>query len=118
MVESLSATRYYFWSASLWTHFDSKIDRNIESYRIIIFLFFNPRSFFLTNKQMGNHGSIIQCLTARFPALWIAQSNKDSFLPQYVYNLCKLYMQTPREAIKRYKPVEVQPYLIISIFLM
>lgn len=59
---------------------------------------------------MGNHAMIINCLTVKFPSLWIAQS-KDTFLPQFVYNLCKLYMKTPSEEIKRFKPVEVNIYV-------
>ena len=58
----------------------------------------------LTNREMGNHTTIINALT-KIPALWIAQS-KETFLPQYMYNLCRDYMSSS-ENKKRYEPVEV-----------
>ncbi|XP_028409953.1 uncharacterized protein LOC114532610 [Dendronephthya gigantea] len=66
----------------------------------------SSRQFFLTNRQLGNNTTIVNCLTAKFPPLWIAQS-KDMFLPQFVYSLCKEYMKTPSEEIKSFKPVEI-----------
>jgi hypothetical protein len=58
----------------------------------------------LTNREMGNHTTIINALT-KIPALWIAQS-KETFLPQYIYNLCRDYMSSDDDK-KRYEPVEV-----------
>ena len=65
---------------------------------------------------MGNHTTIINALT-KIPALWIAQS-KETFLPQYIYNLCRDYMCSS-ENKKRYEPVEVigkQPNNNIWVF--
>ncbi len=53
---------------------------------------------------MGNHTTIINALT-KIAALWIAQS-KETFLPQYIYNLCRDYMSSSDNK-KRYEPVEV-----------
>jgi hypothetical protein len=37
------------------------------------------------------------------------------FLPQFMYKLCKEYMKTPNEQIKRFKPVEVSQSFMVSI---
>ena len=66
--------------------------------------FFLFRTVYLTNRELGNHQSIINALT-KFPALWISQSQKDPFLPNYVYNLCKEYLNG--DSPRKFSPVKV-----------
>lgn len=57
--------------------------------------------------------AIIHALTAKFKALWFAQS-KDTFLPQYVYKLCKEYIKGPDP--RRFEPVKVRIFFIQNIY--
>ena len=67
------------------------------------FIFF--RTFFITKKTLGIQLGIINAFSSS--ALWIAQT-KDPFLPQYIYKLCRSYMQQPVEDRKQYYPVKVK----------
>lgn len=63
------------------------------------------RTFSITNKTLGSQLGIINAFTSS--ALWIAQT-KDPFLPQYIYKLCRSYMQQPVAERKQYYPVKVK----------
>ena len=63
------------------------------------------QDFFITNKTLGSQLGIINAFTSS--ALWIAQT-KDPFVPQYIYKLCRSYMQQPVAERKQYYPVKVK----------
>ena len=65
----------------------------------------------MTNRELGNHQSIINVLT-KFPALWISQSQKDPFLPNYIYKLCKDYVNGDNP--RKFSPVKVGFWHMIS----
>jgi hypothetical protein len=74
----------------------------------ICFIF---RQLFLTNKQLGNNTTIVNYLTAKFPAIWIAQS-KDMFLPQFMYKLCKEYMNNHHLVVYIYIYIYILKFLV------
>ena len=79
------------------------IPRNQRLWKMNFYLF--CRTFFITNKTLGSQLGIINAFSSS--ALWIAQT-KDPFLPQYIYKLCRSYMQQPVAKRKQYYPVKVK----------
>ena len=69
----------------------------------------------MTNRELGNHQSIISVLT-KFPALWISQSQKDPFLPNYIYRLCKYSVNGDNP--RKFSAVKVGCWQIICLWVI
>ena len=74
-------------------------------YKLVVSIF---RRFYLTNRDLGNHQTITNTLSAKFKALWISQS-KEPYLPQYLHRLCNSYVKG--EDPRRFIPVKVWLYM-------